>query len=100
MPNYRLYDLDTAGHILSAADAVCVDDAEAYALARTRLGPGQRREIWRSREFLGVVTGPLGAHQDSVGNVTWIARTHPPQAVLLRPFRQQPDNPGETTDRN
>ncbi len=97
MPNYRLYDLDTAGHILSAADAVCVDDAEAYALARTRLGPGQRREVWRSREFLGVVTGPLGAHNGAGGNLTWIARECPPQGGLFRPERPQ-DGAGEAPE--
>jgi|GEM_PF-6448463 len=98
MPNYRLYDLDSAGHILSAADAVCADDSEAYAVARSRLGPGQRREVWRSREFLGVVTGPLGAQHDSSGNVTWITRTLPPQGVPFRPDHQQ-DEQGDAAER-
>lgn len=55
MPHYRIYALDTAGHIVSGHDALCGDDQEARRTALGLLEAGRDGEIWNGRRRVGRV---------------------------------------------
>jgi hypothetical protein len=56
MAFYRIYCLDAAGHIASATDAVCADDAQAAVTARALLRDHPAIEIWGGTHLVGRVT--------------------------------------------
>jgi hypothetical protein len=46
MPSYRVYSLDTAGHIVSGTDLNCPSDDAAISLASEKFATRALYEIW------------------------------------------------------
>ena len=63
MAFYRIYILDAAGRIASAADAMCEDDSQAAAAARVLLRGHPAVEIWSGTRLVG----SLAADADGEG---------------------------------
>jgi hypothetical protein len=56
MANYRIYCLNTAGHIASSGDCDSASDKEACGIAAHLLKPGERAEIWKGILRVGAVS--------------------------------------------
>jgi hypothetical protein len=62
MPHYRIYSLDSAGHIVSGFDHTMFSDAEAIAVAYTMFKPRQLFEIWQgTRQVWAIAPRPDGS---------------------------------------
>ncbi len=58
MREYRIYPLSPAGGLAGALDVRCDDDGRAFEVARQRLRPGQKAELWYGARYMGrVVAG-------------------------------------------
>ena len=60
MPDYRFYLLDGTGRIARRVDAVCADDAEALAQARS-FGHRHAVEVWQGTRTVGRVERAIDA---------------------------------------
>ncbi len=56
--DYRIYELDRNGHIVSGCDITCEDDEEACRFVLEMLEPGSQAEIWNFGRRVGVVVRP------------------------------------------
>jgi hypothetical protein len=57
VPAYRIYLLNRAGQIASAADADCTHDTEAFACAAATLGNDGAAEVWQGSRCVGQIRG-------------------------------------------
>ena len=55
MREYRIYPLNPAGAIAGAEDVRCDDDGRAFEVARQKLQPGQKAEVWSGSHYMGRV---------------------------------------------
>ncbi len=53
MASYRIYTLNRAGRIVTAADAECTNDEAAFTWAATTLGPNASIELWQGTRCVG-----------------------------------------------
>ena len=56
MADYRIDLLNGSGRVVQQSNAECADDREACALARRRLGFGERAEVWIGGRCAGRVS--------------------------------------------
>jgi hypothetical protein len=57
--NYRIYMLNRADRIASAADADCANDMAAFARAAATLGNDGAAEVWEGRRCVGQIRGQV-----------------------------------------
>jgi hypothetical protein len=57
MAEYRIYELDSAGHILSARNFTCDTDEAALAEAGFGLRVSEQVEVWIGTRCVGRVSG-------------------------------------------
>jgi hypothetical protein len=57
MADYRIYRLDSDGHIVWGRDACCATDDEALAEAAAKLRAAELAEVWTGARRVGQVSG-------------------------------------------
>jgi len=73
MADYRIDLLNGSGRVVQQFNAKCADDREAWALARRRLGFGERAEVWNGGRCAGQVSTTSAVEVEMLGR-PWAAR--------------------------
>ena len=73
MADYRIDLLNASGRVVQQSNAECADDREACALARRRLGFGERAEVWIGGRCAGRVSVASAAEVGTLDRL-WAGR--------------------------
>jgi hypothetical protein len=57
MTEYRIYDFDGTGRILTRTDTVCHDDKAAFSLAAAMFRKGKSVEVWTGARMVAFMSG-------------------------------------------